>query len=72
MGLPFQRRWYANERKVWQSHATVAPILADQAAKAYESGGPEALARFLQTNDEGRALQLFLLDGLYKDVLSGH
>ena len=51
-------------------YATVAPILADQAAKAYESGGPEAFARFSQSDDKGRARQLFLLDGLYKDVLS--
>jgi two-component system sensor histidine kinase CpxA len=51
-------------------YATVAPILADQAAKAYESGGPEAFARFSQSDDEGRARQLFLLDGFYKDVLS--
>src|SRR5712672_4370029 len=51
-------------------YATVAPILADQAAKAYESGGPEAFARFAQSDDKGRARQLFLLDGLYKDVLS--
>jgi hypothetical protein len=51
-------------------YATVAPILADQAAKAYESGGPEAFARFSQSDDKGRARQLFLLDGFYKDVLS--
>src|SRR5260370_27708035 len=51
-------------------YATVAPILADQAAKAYESGGAEAFARFSQSDDKGRARQLFLLDGLYKDVLS--
>src|SRR6266446_6852762 len=50
--------------------ATVAPILAAEAVKAYESGGPEAFARFSQSNDEGRARQLFLLDGFYKDVLS--
>lgn len=51
-------------------YATVAPILAAEAAKAYESGGPEAFARFSQSDDKGRARQLFLLDGLYKDVLS--
>jgi two-component system sensor histidine kinase CpxA len=51
-------------------YATVAPILADQAVKAYESGGPEAFARFSQSDNEGRARQLFLLDGFYKDVLS--
>jgi two-component system, OmpR family, sensor histidine kinase CpxA len=51
-------------------YATIAPILAAEAAKAYESGGPEAFARFSQSNDEGRARQLYLLDGFYKDVLS--
>jgi two-component system sensor histidine kinase CpxA len=51
-------------------YATVAPILAAEAVKAYESGGPEAFARFSQSNGEGRARQLFLLDGFYKDVLS--
>jgi two-component system, OmpR family, sensor histidine kinase CpxA len=51
-------------------YATVAPILAAEAAKAYESGGPEAFARFSQSDDEGRARQLYLLDGFYKDVLS--
>ena len=51
-------------------YATVAPILAAEAVKAYESGGPEAFARFSQSNDEDRGRQLFLLDGFYKDVLS--
>jgi signal transduction histidine kinase len=51
-------------------YATVAPILAAEAVKAYETGGPDAFARFAQSNDEGRARQLFLLDGSYKDVLS--
>jgi signal transduction histidine kinase len=51
-------------------YATVAPILAAEAVKAYESGGPEVFARFAQGGDEGRARQLFLLDGLYRDVLS--
>ena len=32
-------------------YATVAPILAAEAVKAYESGGPEAFARFSQSND---------------------
>jgi two-component system, OmpR family, sensor histidine kinase CpxA len=51
-------------------YATVAPILAAEAVKAYESGGPEAFARFSQSNDDDHAKQLFLLDGFYKDVLS--
>src|SRR3982074_1613106 len=37
--------------------ATVAPILAAQAVKAYESGGPQAFARFSQSNDESRTRQ---------------
>ena len=51
-------------------YATVAPILAAEAVKAYESGGPEAFARFSQSNDHDHERQLFLLDGFYKDVLS--
>ena len=51
-------------------YATVAPILAAEAVKSYESGGPEAFARFSQSNDDDSAKQLFLLDGFYKDVLS--
>jgi two-component system sensor histidine kinase CpxA len=51
-------------------YATVAPILAEEAVKAYESGGPEAFARFTQSNDNERERQLFLLDGSNKDVLS--
>ena len=53
-------------------YATVAPILAEEAVKAYESGGPEAFARFTQTDDNKRERQLLLLDGFNsnKDVLS--
>jgi signal transduction histidine kinase len=51
-------------------YATVAPILAEEAVKAYESGGPEAFARFSQSNGHEKERQLFLLDGFYKDVLS--
>src|SRR6267154_1818735 len=48
-------------------YATVAPILAAEAVKAYESGGPEAFARFSQSNVQSHSHQLFLLDGFYKD-----
>jgi two-component system sensor histidine kinase CpxA len=51
-------------------YGTVAPILAEEAVKAYESGGPEAFARFSQGNGHENERQLFLLDGSYKDVLS--
>jgi two-component system, OmpR family, sensor histidine kinase CpxA len=50
-------------------YETVAPILAAEAAKAYESGGPEAFARFSQGGHSNER-QLFLLDGSYRDVLS--
>ena|ERR1700677_72988 len=52
-------------------YATIAPILAAEAAKTYESGGPKAFARFSQNNVVDHQRQLFLLDGFYKDVLSG-
>ena len=51
-------------------YATVAPILGEEAVKAYESGGPEAFARFSQSSDHAHDRQLFLLDGSNKDVLS--
>ncbi len=51
-------------------YATVAPIMAAQAVKAYESGGPEAFARFSQNDNRNSGRQLLLLDGFYKDVLS--
>jgi two-component system sensor histidine kinase CpxA len=51
-------------------YATVAPILAAEAAKTYESGGPEAFARFSQSDVHDHERQIFLLDGSYKDVLS--
>jgi two-component system sensor histidine kinase CpxA len=51
-------------------YATVAPILAAEAAKAYETGGPEAFARFSQSDVHGHERQIFLLDEFNKDVLS--
>jgi signal transduction histidine kinase len=51
-------------------YATVAPILAAEAVNAYESGGPQAFARFSQRDDHGLERKLYLLDGFYKDVLS--
>jgi hypothetical protein len=51
-------------------YSTVAPLVAAEAGKAYESGGPEAFARFSQRRDHDHERQLFLLDGSYKDVLS--
>jgi two-component system, OmpR family, sensor histidine kinase CpxA len=51
-------------------YATVAPILAAEAVRIYESDGPEAFSRFSQSNAKARDRQLFLLDGFYNDVLS--
>jgi two-component system sensor histidine kinase CpxA len=51
-------------------YAMVAPIMAAEAVKAYESGGPEAFARFSQSDNRNSGRQLLLLDGFYKDVLS--
>src|SRR5712675_1194030 len=50
-------------------YATVAPILADQAAKAYESGGPEAFARFSQSDDKLRAQQR-MVNSSYSEPIS--
>jgi two-component system sensor histidine kinase CpxA len=51
-------------------YATVAPILAAEAVKAYESEGPEGFARFSRGSTDNPERQLFLLDGLNRDVLS--
>lgn len=51
-------------------YAVVAPILAAEAVRTYESGGPEAFARFSQRDVANKTEQLFLLNGFYKDVLS--
>jgi len=51
-------------------YATVAPILAAEAAKAYESGGAEGFTRFSQSDVHDHERQIFLLDGFNKDVLS--
>jgi len=50
-------------------YATVAPILAAEAAKAYESGGPRRLHAFRKSRNDDRARKLFLLDRFYEDVL---
>jgi signal transduction histidine kinase len=51
-------------------YATVAPILASEAVHAYESGGPQAFARFSHSNVDDGERQLYLLDGFNRDVLS--
>lgn len=51
-------------------YAIVAPILAAEAVHIYESDGPEAFARFSQSNVDGHERRLYLLDGFNRDVLS--
>lgn len=51
-------------------YATVAPLLAAEAAQAYESGGPQGFARFSEGSTDNPERQLFLRDGFNKDVLS--
>src|SRR5712671_1900603 len=51
-------------------YASVAPMLAADAARAYESGGPAGFARFANNLAGGHESQLFLLDESNKDVLS--
>jgi two-component system sensor histidine kinase CpxA len=51
-------------------YAIAAPILAAEVVRTYESDGPQAFARFAQSDVANKKEQLFLLDGFYKDVLS--
>jgi two-component system sensor histidine kinase CpxA len=51
-------------------YASVAPILAEEAARAYESGGPAGFVRFANGLAGGHGSQLFLLDKSNEDVLS--
>src|SRR6266436_4037245 len=51
-------------------YASVAPMLAAEATRAYESGGPAGFARFANNLAGGHESQLFLLDESNKDVLS--
>ncbi len=51
-------------------YASVASMVATQAAQAYESDGPAGFTRFANNLAEGHKSQLFLLDEFNKDVLS--
>ncbi|MBB5060868.1 signal transduction histidine kinase [Granulicella aggregans] len=51
-------------------YATIAPVLAAEAVRTYEVGGPDAFAVFSQ-RDFHQNRRIFLLDGFYKDVLGG-
>jgi signal transduction histidine kinase len=51
-------------------YASVASMVATQAARAYESDGPAGFSRFANSLAGGHKSQLFLLDESNKDVLS--
>jgi two-component system, OmpR family, sensor histidine kinase CpxA len=51
-------------------YTAVAFIVATDAARAYESGGPAEFTRFANSLPGGQKSQLFLLDEFNKDVLS--
>lgn len=57
-------------RQVSAPYDIGAPLLAAEAARVYESGGPDAFARFSQNNIVTYQGKLYLLDGFYKDVLA--
>jgi len=50
--------------------ASFAPRVADEAAHAYESGGPQEFEQFDQGLVGKSGLELYLIDGYGKDVLS--
>jgi two-component system, OmpR family, sensor histidine kinase CpxA len=51
-------------------YASVASMVAAEAARTYESGGPAGFARFANSLARSQKSQLFLLDDFNKDVLS--
>jgi two-component system sensor histidine kinase CpxA len=67
-------KYLSGIREVTQPNmfASVAPILADEAIRAYEAGGPDGFARFSQANIDDDKRQLYLLDSSYRDVLHRH
>src|SRR5580700_7795895 len=50
--------------------ASFAPRVADEAAHAYESGGPQEFGQFVQGLVGKSGVELYLIDGYGKDVLS--
>jgi signal transduction histidine kinase len=50
--------------------ASFAPRIADEAAHAYESGGPQAFEQFARGLVGKSGFELYLIDGYGKDVLS--
>jgi signal transduction histidine kinase len=72
IGLIFVGRHVMDLRPIEPStmYASVAPMLAAEAARAYESGGPAGFTRFANKLAGGHESQLLLLDESNKDVLS--
>ncbi len=62
----FQGPHVLAQPSIW---ATMAPILATEAVRAYESRGPEAFHRFSQSGVDDSSRQLYLLNGYGEDVL---
>ena len=72
IGIIFVGRRVMDLRPIESSsmYASVASMLAAEAAHAYESGGPAGFTRFASSLAGDHKSQLFLLDEFNKDVLS--
>ncbi len=72
MGIIFVGRRVMDLRPIDSSsmYASVASMLAAEAARAYESGGPAGFTEFANSLAGSNKSQLFLLDEFNKDVLS--
>jgi signal transduction histidine kinase len=72
IGIIFVGRRVMDSRPIDPStmYASVASMVAAEAARAYESGGPAGFARFANSIAGGHKSQVFLLDESNKDVLS--
>ncbi len=72
IGIIFVGRRVMDLRPIESSsmYASVASMLAAEAARAYESGGPAGFTRFASSLAGDHKSQLFLLDEFNKDVLS--
>jgi len=72
IGIIFVGRRVMDLRSIDPStmYASAASMLAAEAARAYEAGGPAEFARFANSFAGGHKNQVFLLDEFNKDVLS--
>jgi two-component system sensor histidine kinase CpxA len=72
IGIIFVGRRVMDSRPIDPStmYASVASMVAAEAARAYESGGPAGFARFANSIAGGHKSQVFLLNEFNKDVLS--